>query len=79
LPSKHSRTSSAQGRKLAGKDDGALDVSHDLIKLLTQIIISLGLLGSGLFILTTINWSDNPELGAAAAGWIGVVLGYWLK
>lgn len=52
---------------------------NDLIKPLTQVIISLGLLGSGLFILMTIDWSENPELGAAAAGWIGVVLGYWLK
>ena len=54
-------------------------MDQDRIKILMQVLVSLGLLGSGLYILLTINWSENPELAAAAAGWIGLVAGYWLK
>ena len=48
-------------------------------KLAIQAIISLVLLGSGLFTLLTINWAENPQMVAAATGWIGLVVGWWLK
>ena len=50
-------------------------MDRDLIKLLMQVAVSLGLLASGLFILLTIDWAENPELGAPAAGWVGLVAG----
>lgn len=49
------------------------------VKLLVQTVISLGLLASGLYVLLTVDWSTNAELAAAATGWIGIVVGYWLK
>ena len=55
------------------------DLLNDLAKLIMQVIISLGLLGVGIYILLTVDWSSRPELAAAAAGWIGLVAGYWLK
>ena len=57
----------------------ASELRRDLVKLAMQVAISLGLLGSGLFVLITSGWEENPQLNAAAAGWIGVVVGYWLK
>lgn len=50
-----------------------------IAKLLVQAIASLGLLGAGLFVLITTDWKVNPELAVAATGWIGLVMGYWLK
>lgn len=40
-------------------------------------MISLGLMGAGLFIL--IGGDANDGLEKAATGWIGLVLGYWLR
>lgn len=51
----------------------------NLFRLGVQTVISLGLLGSGVFILVTTDWKTSPELGAIAAGWIGAVLGYWMN
>ena len=48
-------------------------------RLVVQALVSLGLLAAGLWILTGINWADNPEMAAAATGWVGLVIGYWLK
>ena len=48
-------------------------------RLVVQGLISLGLLGAGLYILTSNDMSMNPELSAAATGWVGLVIGYWLK
>jgi hypothetical protein len=44
-----------------------------------QALVSLGLLAAGLWTLTDINWAENPEMAAAATGWVGLVIGYWLK
>ena len=49
------------------------------IKLAVRILISLIMLGFGIYVLATTNWQNNPEFAAAAAGWIGVVIGYWLR
>ena len=49
------------------------------IKLAVRILITLIMLGFGIYVLVTTNWQDNPEFAAAAAGWIGVVIGYWLR
>ena len=50
-----------------------------LIKLLMAVVISLGLLASGMFILLTFNWGENPQMVSAATGWIGLVIGVWLR
>ena len=51
----------------------------DLVKLIMQVIISLGLITAGVFILIYFDAQSNPEVTSAAAGWIGIVIGYWLK
>ena len=55
------------------------DDNFAAIKLAVRIFISLIMLGFGIYVLTTINWQENPEFAAAAAGWIGIVIGYWLR
>jgi hypothetical protein len=50
-----------------------------VFRLLVQTVISLGLLASGVYILVTIDLAANKELALAAAGWIGLVTGFWLK
>ena len=50
-----------------------------LAKLLMAVVVSLGLLGAGLFVLLTVDWKTNPEMVVAAMGWVGLVIGYWLK
>mgnify|MGYP001578014134 CR=1 FL=1 len=50
-----------------------------LVKLLMAVVISLGLLGSGLYVLLTFNWAENPQMIAAATGWIGLVVGVWVR
>lgn len=50
-----------------------------LAKLAMAMVISLGLLGAGLYVLLTVDWGANPQMVAAATGWLGLVCGYWLK
>ena len=50
-----------------------------LVKLGMAVVVSLGLLGSGMYVLLTFNWGENPQIVAAATGWIGLVVGYWMK
>jgi hypothetical protein len=52
-------------------------VPEDLIRLVTQICFSCALLFSGLSVL--ILETGEPELQKLAAGWIGAVVGYWLR
>ena len=49
------------------------------IKLLMAVVVSLGLLASGMFILLTFNWGENPQMVSAATGWIGLVIGTWIR
>ncbi len=49
------------------------------IRMVVQIIITFCLLGFGFYVLLTTDWKENPEFAAAAAGWIGLVTGYWLR
>lgn len=49
------------------------------IKLLMAVVVSLVLLGAGLYILLTFNWSENPQMVAGATGWLGLVIGVWLR
>jgi hypothetical protein len=44
-----------------------------------SVVISLGLLGSGLFVLLSFDWAANPQMVAAATGWLGLVVGYWMR
>ena len=50
-----------------------------LIKLLMAVVVSLVLLGSGMYVLLTFSWAENPQMVAAATGWIGLVIGVWVR
>jgi len=52
-------------------------VSEDLIRLITQICISGTLLFTGLGVLVL--ETAEPEMQKLAAGWVGAVVGYWLR
>ncbi len=52
-------------------------MSEDAAKLLIAFAISVALLAAGLYILLAEHAS--ADLQKAATGWIGVILGYWLK
>lgn len=54
-------------------------MNQGVTKLLMSVVVSLGLLGAGLYILLTFDWSENPQMVAAATGWIGLVIGLWLR
>ena len=54
-------------------------MTSTVFRLVVQAIISLGLLSAGLYVLLTIDWAKNPQMVAAATGWIGIVIGYWMK
>ena len=55
-------------------------MSHaPLIKLAMAVVISLGLMGSGIYVLLTFDWGANPQMIAAATGWIGLVIGHWIR
>jgi hypothetical protein len=48
----------------------------DRVKLAMQVVVSALLLVAGLIIILTVHSQDTQKL---ASGWIGAVLGYWLK
>ena len=49
----------------------------DAVRLGMVVLISLALLGSGLYVL--IGDVGDADLQKFAGGWIGLVAGYWLK
>ncbi|HEV3048565.1 MAG TPA: hypothetical protein VGY13_14520 [Solirubrobacteraceae bacterium] len=51
--------------------------TQDLIRLLMNVVISLALLGAGLYVL--LGDHGSADLQKVAGGWIGLVAGYWLK
>lgn len=53
-------------------------MSENAIKLFVRVVLSLGLAAAGLFILTD-NPTGNTQIQQAAAGWVGLVIGYWLR
>ena len=54
-------------------------MNNGLVRLGIQAAISLILLGSGVWVLTTTGVKTDPALSLAAAGWVGAVCGYWLR
>jgi hypothetical protein len=52
-------------------------MSENRVRLLMAVLISVALMGVGLYIL--LSESSNSDLQKAATGWIGVIIGYWLK
>jgi len=52
-------------------------MSENRVRLLMAAVISIALMVSGLYILLSEN--SNSDLQKAATGWIGVIIGYWLK
>lgn len=65
--------------KRSGQSDWAqrLTASEARIRLLGASIVSLALLGFGFYVL--LDGGSSSELQKFAAGWIGLVAGYWLK
>lgn len=51
-------------------------MSQDLVRLLVAVVISFVFVGAGLYILAE---GGHPDLQKAATGWIGLILGYWLR
>lgn len=52
-------------------------MSENRIRLLMAALISVVLMGAGLYIL--LSKGSNQDLQKAATGWIGIIIGYWLK
>ncbi len=50
-----------------------------MVKLTMQVLISLVLGGTGLFIVFTSDWSTDTKIVPFGTGLIGTVVGYWLK
>lgn len=51
---------------------------QDRVKLAMQVFVSAVLLLAGLYVLL-VSDGAGPDLQKFAAGWIGLVAGYWLK
>lgn len=49
----------------------------DLVRLIGAVVVSLALLGFGFYVL--LEGSYSADLQKFAAGWIGLVAGFWLK
>ena len=49
------------------------------LPLVMRFVISVILLLAALWVMMTSNFNDDPEMLAIAAGWVGGVVGYWLK
>ena len=54
----------------------AKDAHIEQIRAVAQIMVSALLLGFGVYVLAAI---DDADIRMAAAGWIGLVGGYWLR
>ena len=52
-------------------------MSESVIRLTVRIVLSLGLMAAGLYIL--ISSTGNSELEKASYTWIGLITGYWLR
>lgn len=50
---------------------------HAKIRVTMQVVLSLALLGAGLYILISGGYEHATQ--EWATGWIGVVVGYWLR
>lgn len=52
-------------------------MQENTIKLLVRVVLSLALVGVGLYVV--IHPDSHPDAQKAAFGWIGLVVGYWLR
>jgi hypothetical protein len=52
-------------------------VREDEVRLAMAVFVSLVLLGTGLYVL--VGDHGGPDLQKLARGWVGGVVGYWLK
>jgi hypothetical protein len=52
-------------------------MSEAQIRLLGASVLSAALVGFGFYVL--LDGQSSADLQKVAAGWIGVVIGYWLK
>jgi hypothetical protein len=51
--------------------------SSDTTKAILQVIVSLVLIAAGIYVILVKGYSEATQ--KIAAGWIGLVAGYWLK
>jgi len=52
-------------------------MNHETIKLFVRIGLSLILLIAGLYVLI---WNiGNDSIQKASIGWIGIIIGYWIR
>jgi hypothetical protein len=47
------------------------------VQLICQVLLTVVMVSAGLYILLSGNYSDS--LCEAASGWVGAVIGYWLR
>jgi hypothetical protein len=59
------------------RDDRRVALLSALTRLFMQVALSIALLAAGLVVL--LGGSASADLQKWAAGWIGLVAGYWLK
>lgn len=53
-------------------------MSESAVRLTVRVVMSLGLMGAGLFILID-SPVENSTLEKAALSWVSLLVGYWLK
>ena len=54
----------------------AMTSPRDTIKLRAQIVVSVILLGAGIYF---VGWHPDVVLADLAKGWIGLLVGYWIS
>lgn len=55
---------------------GTIDQSRELVRLIMQVVVSVAVLATGIYLLLQGGNDKQQEVGA---GLIGTVLGYWLR
>jgi hypothetical protein len=65
------------GTQLSEAQAGLSGSRTDRTRVIIQIVISFALIAAGLYVILSKNYSADTQ--KLAAGWIGLVIGYWLK
>ncbi len=54
-------------------------MSERSVRLIVRVVLSLGLLAAGLYLVLTVSPGTDPELFGVGMGFVGLVTGYWLR
>jgi uncharacterized membrane protein len=65
------------GTQLRESAAGLQGSGADKTRVIIQIIISLALIGAGIYVILSNTYSEATQ--KIASGWVGLVVGYWLK